>query len=188
MYLIIDTETSGLPRDFSAPISDIENWPKILWLGYVLLDENLEKIREGNYFISQNEKIPQNVTRITNISNEVVEKYGNSILEILNIFKEISKKTKYLIGHNLEFDYKVIGAEIERNGFQFSLKRKKKICLMKASKSYVNIKDSNDKLTNPKLSELYEKLFSKKYEMKNSFDDIDYARKCFIKLREKMII
>ena len=28
MYLIFDTETTGLPKDFNAPISDSNNWPK----------------------------------------------------------------------------------------------------------------------------------------------------------------
>ena len=188
MYLIIDTETSGLPINFSAPISELNNWPKILWLGYVLLSENFEIIREGNFYINPNENIPNNVTKITNISNEIAKKYGNSISEVLNILKIVSKKAKYLIGHNLEYDYKVISAEIIRNDLRFSLNRKKRICLMKTSKDYVKVKNLNGEIINPKLSELFEKLFSKKFDMKNSFDDIYCAHQCFIKLKEIKII
>ena len=28
MILIYDTETTGLPRDWNAPISDSDNWPR----------------------------------------------------------------------------------------------------------------------------------------------------------------
>ena len=27
MYLIFDTETTGLPKNFKAPITDTDNWP-----------------------------------------------------------------------------------------------------------------------------------------------------------------
>ena len=188
MYLIFDTETSGLPRNISAPISDLENWPKILWLGFVLLNENLEIIRKGNYYVNPDEKILINVTRITGISNEIVEKYGNSTFEILTIFKDVCRKAKFLVGHNLDYDYKVISAEIKRNNLDFSLTRKKRICLMKSSMEYVKKKDADGELTFPRLSELFEKLYKENYDMKNSNDDIEYAMKCFIKLKEKKII
>ena len=29
MYIVFDTETTGLPKDFSAPITDFDNWPRI---------------------------------------------------------------------------------------------------------------------------------------------------------------
>jgi hypothetical protein len=28
MYLIFDTETTGLPKKWNAPITDIDNWPR----------------------------------------------------------------------------------------------------------------------------------------------------------------
>ena len=30
MYVVFDTETTGLPRDKRAPASDFENWPRIV--------------------------------------------------------------------------------------------------------------------------------------------------------------
>lgn len=29
-YLIFDTETTGLPKDYNAPKSKLSNWPKIV--------------------------------------------------------------------------------------------------------------------------------------------------------------
>jgi len=30
MYLTFDSETTGLPKNFKAPISDSENWPRLV--------------------------------------------------------------------------------------------------------------------------------------------------------------
>ena len=39
MYLIFDTETTGLPRNYNAPISDSENWPRAVQIAWQLHDE-----------------------------------------------------------------------------------------------------------------------------------------------------
>ena len=38
MFLIFDTETTGLPNDFSAPISNTNNWPRCIQLAWQLHD------------------------------------------------------------------------------------------------------------------------------------------------------
>ena len=39
MYLIFDTETTGLPKNWRAPISDTENWPRCVQLAWQVHDE-----------------------------------------------------------------------------------------------------------------------------------------------------
>ena len=39
MHLIFDTETTGLPRDFKAPITDTSNWPRVVQIAWQLHDE-----------------------------------------------------------------------------------------------------------------------------------------------------
>jgi hypothetical protein len=31
-YLIFDTETTGTPKNYKAPMKDIENWPRVIQL------------------------------------------------------------------------------------------------------------------------------------------------------------
>ena len=38
MFLIYDTETTGLPRDWNAPLTDSENWPRLVQLAWQLHD------------------------------------------------------------------------------------------------------------------------------------------------------
>jgi len=30
MYLFFDTETTGLPRNWKAPVTDLDNWPRMV--------------------------------------------------------------------------------------------------------------------------------------------------------------
>jgi len=45
MYLIFDTETTGLPRNFKAPITDTDNWPRVVQLAWQLHDESGKLIK-----------------------------------------------------------------------------------------------------------------------------------------------
>jgi len=36
MFLIFDTETTGLPRNYNAPLSDLDNWPRIVQINALM--------------------------------------------------------------------------------------------------------------------------------------------------------
>ena len=41
MYLIFDTETTGLPtKGYHEPISDVDNWPRLVQIAWQLHDAN----------------------------------------------------------------------------------------------------------------------------------------------------
>ena len=40
MYLIFDTETTGLPKKYKAPLEELDNWPKIVQIAWQLFNEN----------------------------------------------------------------------------------------------------------------------------------------------------
>ena len=44
MYLIIETETTGLPKKLTAPITDINNWPRMIQIAWILCDAQGNKI------------------------------------------------------------------------------------------------------------------------------------------------
>lgn len=35
-YLFIDTETTGLPKEYDAPYTDIDNWPRLVQLAWIV--------------------------------------------------------------------------------------------------------------------------------------------------------
>ncbi|TNB23458.1 hypothetical protein EME97_28790, partial [Klebsiella pneumoniae] len=40
MYLVFDTETTGLPKNFNAPLSDSDNWPRMVQIAWQLHDDD----------------------------------------------------------------------------------------------------------------------------------------------------
>ncbi len=44
MYLFIDTETTGLPRNYRAPVTDLNNWPRMIQIAWILSDNQGNRI------------------------------------------------------------------------------------------------------------------------------------------------
>ncbi len=49
MYLIFDTETTGLPKRWDAPITDTDNWPRCIQIAWQLHDEMGKLIEHQDY-------------------------------------------------------------------------------------------------------------------------------------------
>ena len=71
MFLIFDTETTGLPRNYNAPWSDSDNWPRMVQIAWQLHDK-FGKLLQNNSIIIKPEgfTIPFNAVQIHGISNE----------------------------------------------------------------------------------------------------------------------
>ncbi len=40
MFLIFDTETTGLPKNYKAPVTDSDNWPRMVQVAWQLHDNS----------------------------------------------------------------------------------------------------------------------------------------------------
>ncbi len=56
MYLFFDTETNGLPRNWKAPVTDLNNWPKLSELHIELFGEDFEEAHNASVDINATEK------------------------------------------------------------------------------------------------------------------------------------
>ena len=124
MYLIFDTETIGLPKDFNAHYSDFNNWDtaRCVQLAWQLHDRHGILIDSGNEIVKpEGFEIPQASIKIHRITNEIARDSGKQISYVLNQFTTALSKATVLIGHNVSFDINVIGSEYTRldDGFSF---------------------------------------------------------------------
>lgn len=88
MYLFFDTETTGLPKNWKAPVSDLNNWPRLIQLAFILYDSNENKISEGNFIIKPDGfTIPTEATKIHGISTEQAIQQGQPIKPVLEFYK-----------------------------------------------------------------------------------------------------
>ncbi len=184
MYLFFDTETTGLPRSWKAPLTDLNNWPRLVQLAFLLYDIDGDKISEGNFIIKPDGFIiPQDAAKIHGITTERAEKEGHPLLTVLEKFQNLIEQAKYLVAHNMAFDEKIISAEFLRNNMKNNISFKKKICTMKSATDFCAI-NWNYGYKWPKLSELHHKLFSTGFDdAHNASVDINVTAKCFWELK-----
>lgn len=184
MYLFFDTETTGLPKNWKAPVSDVNNWPRLVQLGYLFYDKNGEIIESGDFIIKpQGFIIPADSARVHGISTEQALQEGKPITSVMEKFEDLVKRVNYLVAHNMAFDEKILGAELLRSEKPNGLASKKKICTMKKTTDFCKIPGMYGYKW-PKLSELHYKLFNEYFEeAHNASADIEATARCFWELK-----
>ena len=140
MYLFFDTETTGLPRNWKAPVTDLSNWPRLVQIAWLLYDKDGNKI-SGNSFIIKPSgfTIPPEASRVHGISTDKALQEGVELADVLADFARLVAQSNYLVAHNMSFDEKIVGAEFLRNNMTNSIVTKSKICTMEQSINYCKI-------------------------------------------------
>jgi len=185
MFLIFDTETTGLPKNFNAPLTDSDNWPRMVQIAWQLHDETGQLISNQDYIIKpEGYDIPFNAYRIHGISTEMAEKEGRPLVEVLEEFAEVLKQTKVVAGHNINFDYSIVGAEFHRKNIQDSLQPLPSLDTMVAGMDFCKLGGGKSgRYKSPKLDELYEKLFDEKFdEAHNAAADVNATARAFMEM------
>lgn len=185
-YLFFDTETTGLPNNFNAPVSDFDNWPRLVQLAFLCYDEKGNEISRGDFIVKpEGFDIPLVSSKIHGITTERALKEGSSLSVVLNEFYRIVDQAETLVGHNISFDEKVVGCEFLRLKMSNSILEKKKICTMKASTNYCAINGPYG-FKWPSLSELHFKIFRTNFEeAHNAMMDVIVTAKCFWELKKQ---
>ena len=139
-YLFFDTETTGTPLDYNAPSSDIRNWPRLVQLGWILMTEDGEKVSKGNYIIKPDGfTIPIEATKIHKITTKMALELGYNLSYVIDKFLQDFNKAKYIVGHNIDFDKKIVGAELIRLSRPDIMDSKQAFCTMKSSTDFCKI-------------------------------------------------
>ncbi len=185
MYLFFDTETTGLPRNWKAPITDLNNWPRMIQIGWILSDKNGNRIDVGNHIIKpENFIIPDDASKIHGITTQKAIDEGVELIQILKQFNELVNEAEYLVAHNISFDEKIVGAEFLRKKIKTDFNRKNKICTMQSSTDYCRIPGPYGYKW-PRLSELHIKLFGEDFEgAHDAFVDIEATERCFWEMKK----
>ncbi len=187
MYLIFDTETTGLPQNYKAPITDSENWPRIVQLAWQLHDEYGKLIEVKNFIIKpDNYTIPFNATQIHGISTERAQKQGLELFFVFNEFEKALNKSTFSVGHNIIFDINIIGAELHRlkqNTGSFMQRKVIDTCTEATAQLCKLPGGKGGKFKLPNLTELYTFLFQDGFnKAHNASADVEATSRCFLEL------
>ena len=161
MYLIFDTETTGLPQNWKAPLTDFDNWPRLVQLAWQVHDLEGKLVDVKNYIIKpEGFDIPFNASKIHGISTERALQEGMPLLEVLEIFMQDIEKAKFVVGHNISFDNSIVGCEFLRKSIPNLLQSIPAIDTKNDATDFCKIPGGRGgKFKWPSLTELHEKLF-----------------------------
>lgn len=192
-YLFFDTETTGVPKNYQAPITDLLNWPRMIELGFLVFNEQGEETFRYEAIIKPvGFTIPEEASRIHGISTERALAEGIPLIDALTTFSEHMLACEIISAHNLSFDEKIIGAEYLRANLSEAptkFAQKKQICTMKASTEYCKIPGRYGSFKWPNLQELHTKLFGVKFEgAHGALADIQAAARSFFELKRLGVI
>ena len=189
MFLFFDTETTGLPKNWQAPLKDLDNWPRLVQLAWILVDEKGEEVEGKNRIVKpEGFVIPDAASRVHGITTERAEKEGISLNEALFEFAEALELTKIIVAHNISFDESIMGAEFLRKDLESKLFERVKICTMHESTDYCAIKGEYGYKW-PKLIELHRKLFNEDFDgAHDALADVKACARCFFEMVNKKII
>ena len=191
MYLVFDTETTGLPLNYRAPLTDFNNWPRMVQIAWQIHDIKGDLIEVKNYIIKpEGFTIPYNSEKIHGISTELAHKKGLPLKEVLSFFTEALNSVEFIIGHNISFDNNIVGCEFLRSEMVNVLESKTSIDTKEESTDFCQLPGGRGgKYKWPNLSELYNKLFGESFaEAHNASADVEATTRCFLELIRLSVI
>ncbi|GAA4275542.1 DNA polymerase III subunit alpha [Aquimarina mytili] len=191
MYLVFDTETTGLPKRWDAPISDTDNWPRCIQIAWQLHDAMGNCIEHQDYLVKpKGFNIPYDAEKIHGISTELADHDGITLEEVLEKFNIALSKTKFIVGQNVGFDVNIMGAEFYRLGVENDLQNLPVLdtCTETTAELCKIPGGRGGKFKLPTLTELHEHLFGVAFgDAHNATADVEATTRCFLELIRKQI-
>lgn len=189
MYLFLDTETTGLPLDWKAPVGQLDNWPRIVEIGWILTDKDGQEIESETIILKPDGfKIPADASAIHGITNEIANEKGQDRVDVLKKFSDLLSKATVLVAHNIDFDKKVVHAEFMRYNIKSNIHKIDKLCTKELTTDYCKLPGRYGYKW-PTLEELYEKVFSTSFTASHSaLGDVKACKECFFELVNRGVI
>ena len=189
-YLFFDTETTGIPNDYKAPCTNTDNWPRLIQLGWLLTDAAGRILSEGNHIVRPDGfEIPKAASDVHGITTEFALENGQPLLDVIFAFGADLNQADCVVGHNLDYDLHIVGAEYVRLGYDSRIMfARPTLCTMQATIQFCNIPGRFGPKW-PKLMELYTKLFGQEFDgAHDAMADILATKDCFFELIRRGVV
>ena len=186
MYLIFDTETTGLPKRWDAPLTDFDNWPRCIQIAWQIHDEMGNLVEHQDYLVQpKGFNIPFDAEKIHGISTELAQQEGFPLREVLEKFQIALGHSKFVVGQNVGFDLNIMGAEFLREGLNNPLETFPILdtCTEKTAELCKLPGGRYGRFKLPTLTELHQQLFDQPFsEAHNATADVEATTRCFLEL------
>jgi DNA polymerase III subunit epsilon len=189
LYLFFDTETTGIPKNYKAPVSDLNNWPRLVQIAWLVVDENGAEKSSAEYIVKPDGfTIPADAAKVHGITTEIAHGRGVDIKNVLDAIAEDIYSAGVVIAHNMAFDEKILGAELLRAGYANYLDAKTRRCTMQSATDFCRLPGRYG-FKWPTLNELHLKLFRESFSgAHQALVDVRACAKCFFELKRLKIM
>jgi DNA polymerase III subunit epsilon len=189
MNLFFDTETTGVPRNYKAPVTDLRNWPRLVQLAWLLTDADGTEIASAEYVVKpEGFVIPKDAAKIHGITTEKAQDIGVALQFVLGEVIASILQATVLIAHNMQFDEKILGAELLRAGQSNVVAAKERRCTMQAATNFCRIPGPYGYKW-PSLQELHLKLFNESFVgAHQALVDVRACAKCYFELKRRKVV
>jgi DNA polymerase-3 subunit epsilon len=184
-------------------MSRLEHWPRVIQLAWTVCDVTGTERSWGNYLIKPDgwaipdPEDPPNFWQKHGFTQERSLAEGVPLAEAAAHFVGDLQSCKYMVSHNMEFDYPVLGAELIRYGLR-SERVPARICTKESSTDYCRIpfpgrRDTRPWVTQswkwPTLDELHRKLFGQPFDAAHDArGDVAALKSCLFELIRRGVI
>lgn len=186
MTLFFDTETNGLPVKFNAPATEVNNWPRVIQLAFMLfMDDGTEVFSFKSLITPDGWEIPKEEFWLKHgYSTERNAAEGVPIEQALASLATAINDSEVMVAHNISFDYPVVVAEMLRKGI--TAKNKPiKVCTMKSTTDLCKLPGKKGYKW-PKLEELHRYLFNIGFDgAHDALEDVRATARCYFELKRR---
>lgn len=183
--VFFDTETTGLPLDYNAPATCVDNWPRLVQLSWIVANGQQIVRTEDHIVRPVGFVIPADAASVHGITQERALAEGEDLQSVLQLFARDLEDSQCVVGHNVDFDVNVAGAEFYRNDYENPFEHISRLDTMKSSVEYCKLPGKRGTYKWPRLSELHRILFGCDFSnAHNSMADIKATFDCYWRLKQ----
>lgn len=184
-YLIfIDTEASGLPVNWHLPYSTEGNWPSAVQVSWLIYTRDGQEVKREDHFILNTDFIiTPKAMEIHGINPGILAVKGKPRKQIMQLLADdLNKYQPMVVGHFIQLDYHILGADFYRAGIDNPLLNLPVFCTMLATTQLIWTPMPKSLL----LGDLYAFLFYKPLlNQHNALTDAEAAAQCYFELLKR---
>ncbi len=182
--LFVDTEASGLPKNWDLPYTEKDNWPYCVQVAWIIYTNKGQKVKQENHYIKDKDfEISKSSIEIHGITRDFLTANGDNRKEIFKcLADDIDRYDPLIIGHFMEFDGHMLSADFFRAGIDNPIKKEQTFCTMVGTSHLVQ----NPYLKYFRLGDLYAFLFNSTLKNQhNALVDATATAACFFELQKR---
>lgn len=179
--LFIDTEASGLPKNWKLPYDAPDNWPYCVQVSWVIYNSDQREIKAENHYIKNNDfVIARSAIKVHGITRRFLDARGENREDVLKLLTDdLIQFQPLVVGHFMQFDIHMLGADFFREGLENPIKKAATFCTMLGSTNLIK----NPSVKFLRLEQLYKTLFNTALEdHHNAIADARATASCFFEL------